>query len=134
MRTPYHFFLKHVGFSRNPQTQTPMQGRIACAKSLAAAESLFIEATRVADIGIAWENDPDGWSDFQCDKRAGRHEGADPETCESAVIWHRDVSGDVHYLASLGAIWDADSNYRRVIRAELASECADALRAIVERG
>lgn len=35
-------------------------------------------------------------------------------------------------LASLGAIWDADDKYRRVIRAELASECADVLRALME--
>lgn len=125
MRTPYHFFLSHSGYSYDPKTETPMRGRIRCAQESARAESLFLDACRVADVGISWDDDPDGAQHW-------RACGEEFESCESATIWHRDDSGTVHYLASLGGITDADSNYRRVIRAELAQECADELRAILE--
>jgi hypothetical protein len=122
MKTAYHFFLQHAGFSWNPVTQTRMQGRIECAQRMAAAETAFFDACRVSDVEISWEDDPDGcaWSG----------EDYTPERVECAAIWHRDESGRVRYLASLCGIDDADANYRRVIRAELALECIDELRAL----
>jgi hypothetical protein len=62
------------------------------------------------------------------------HEAQQPQTIERAHIWHRDEVGKVHYLASLCGIKDASPSYRRVIRAELATECADELTAIIEGG
>ena len=118
MKTAYHFFLEHAGYSWNPETQTRMQGRIECAKR----ETVFLDACRVSDVGISWEDDPDGcaWAD----------DDHKPEQVECAAIWHRDESGRISYLASLGGIDDADANYRRVIRAEMAVECLDQLRAL----
>ena len=122
MKTAYHFFLKHAGFSWNPATQTRAQGRIECAQRMAAAETAFLDACRVSDVGINWEDDPDGsaWAD----------DDYKPERVECAAIWHREESGRVRYLASLSCIDDADANYRRVIRAELALDCIDDLRAL----
>lgn len=45
----------------------------------------------------------------------------EPSTCESAVLY--DATGNI--LADLHCIDDADANYRRVIRAELALEAMD---------
>jgi len=44
LKTPYSFFLSHAGYSYNPETQTPAQGRAQCAKALAQAEAKATEA------------------------------------------------------------------------------------------
>lgn len=122
------FFWEHAGYSYG--TEGVDEGRTRSAESFAKAEELYLQAHRVADIGITWEADPDGYNDFSADKKAGRiNKGAKrPESIEQAYIWWRDDAGEVEYLAHRGGILDADSNYRRVIRAELAEEAADALR------
>jgi hypothetical protein len=130
LTTDQRFFFDHAGYSYTPGTETPEQGRTRCAIMCANAEDLLMRACRVADVGTSWEDDPDGWEDWRADKRAGRSTTR-PETIEQATIWHRDPEGSIHYLASLGAIQDADSDYRRVIRAELAIEAETELRAIV---
>jgi len=122
MKTAYHFFLEHAGYSWNPATQTRMQGRIECAQRMAAAETAFFDVCRVSDVGISWEDDPDPMDYGRDNPPADR--------VECAAIWHRDESGRVRYLTSLYGIDDADANYRRVIRAELALECIDELRAL----
>ncbi len=123
------FFFDHAGYSHDPLTETPEQGRTRCAIALAEAELLYLEAHRVADVVCVWEDDPAGFADYRADKKAGRlAEGiGKPRTIELADIRHGD-----EYLASLGGIWDADENYRRVVRAELARERADELRKIIE--
>lgn len=127
------FFARFAGYSYDPKTQTPEEGRKESARRLADVETLYLDAVRCADVGIEWENDPEGFADFSADVRAGhRNRKNKPQQIERAVIWHRDEAGTIHYLASLCGIEDATPSYRRVIRAELAMECADQLRAIIE--
>lgn len=105
--SPYHFFLKHAGYSYDPKTETPAQGRINTAKRLAMAERYAQDH----DWSYTWEPDNDGYHSYL-------EAGQTVETCEFCVL--TDDSGDV--LASLGCIDDADDNYRRVVEAELALE------------
>ena len=98
---------------------------MACAKSLADAEQVAIEE----EWTYGWDYDqyPDlSW--MTDEERRGHH--------EVLVCVLRDSGGDV--LASLGGIVDPDTNYMRVIQAELAAEAiAEALahaRAILATG
>lgn len=134
MSNAVKFFYEYAGFGFDPATETQAQGRLRCAKQLAEAEALYLKAHQCADIGIAWEDDPDGFADYRADKRAGRlTKGDAPKRIERAFIWHRheDDGRGRDWLASLHGIWDADTNYRRVVRAELALECADELRKLI---
>lgn len=121
------FFFEHAGFSYDPITETRDQGRTRGAIALAEAEALYLEAHAWADVVCAWTDDPDAENDWRLDKKHGRVTGKKPKTFESCGI--HDADGNC--LASLWGIEDADANYRRVVRAELASECADELRAII---
>ena len=49
--TAYHFFLSRAGYSYDPKTQTPMQGRIESAKRLAGAEKW----ARANGVYFVWE-------------------------------------------------------------------------------
>lgn len=118
--SPYHFFIANAGYSYDPKTQTPIQGRRECAKQLAFAEKRAHER----GCSFSWEIDPnvtsaDWISDF---KDGGKHRHP----------WHtwlcvaRDENGTA--FASLGGI-DFGRNgepwgdpYRRVVEAELACE------------
>jgi hypothetical protein len=108
----YHFFLKHAGYSYDPQTETPLQGRIRCAKTLAAAER------RAHDAGCSfeWRVDDIDSSDFD----------DSPEPWALWVCIARDANGNV--FASLGGVdFGRDKEpwgdpYRRVVEAELAAE------------
>ncbi len=100
------FFFEHAGWSYHPLTESRALGRTRCAVSLAAAEQAFMRA----DVSCVWEDDQP-------------ERGAKYETCE----WCSIRSADGSILASLGGITDADANYRRVIRAELALECLEQL-------
>jgi hypothetical protein len=102
------FFHEHAGYSYDPTTETPEQGRRRCAAALAEAEAWG------KDVGVvfSWEDD---WN-------VGSHVDefdaydAEPETCETALArWGA-------LLASLGCVDDADDDYRRVVQAELADE------------
>lgn len=113
--TPYHFFPKHAGYSYDPKTQTPAQGRIECAKALARAERIMQESGAY----VTWEPDPyadDSWME----------PGETWDRCECATL--RNAEGDA--LASLGMIFDASPDYQRVVEAELALEAQDALLAV----
>jgi hypothetical protein len=128
------FFYSNAGFGWNPKTETEGQGRVRSACALAEAEALYLRATEWAAVGITWEHDADAQEDIRADIRAGRRtRRSAPESIDRAVIWHAkdDLRNAVDYLASLGAIEDADEAQRRVIRAELAQECAEELRAII---
>jgi hypothetical protein len=110
------FFFDHAGWSYNPKTETPLEGRLQCAQALARAE----RAAREMGVTFQWEDDwmVDHQKEYDC------YEDGGPQTCQSCIA--RDASGKVR--ASLGCIDDADANYRRVIEAELADEAVDALR------
>ena len=107
------FFFVNAGWSYMAGKESKSLGRTRCAVELAAAEDVYIAAHRVADVSCDWEHDSDAAQD-------GEHD----ETCEYACIR---IDGQV--VASLGAICDASDEYRRVVRAELASECLEQLRA-----
>jgi hypothetical protein len=110
--TAYHFFLKHAGYSYDPKTETPMQGRIKTAHKLAQAEKYAKNHDWIFEWGDDWD-DPK-----HCDKSNGDGTEYKPKTCEYCYLYN-DVS-DV--LASLSCIDDADADYRRVVEAELALE------------
>ena len=110
------FFIDNAGFSYDPKTQTEEEGRLQCAVRLADAEDILMLAMRVGDVSVSW-----------CDDERMGDEPDDVENVESCVV---KIDGEI--VASLYAIWDADAAYRRVIRAELALECLDQLRAVVE--
>jgi hypothetical protein len=112
------FFYTHAGFSYDPKKETEDQGRIRCAKALAKAE----EKLRNSGAYVEWSNDWDIGSHKDYYGKGSCYEDSEPKTCESAVLWD---SEGLYVLASLGCIDDADSNYRRVIEAELAQEAGD---------
>ena len=112
MQTPYQFFRRHAGYSYDPATETPAQGRARCARSLADAE----EWARDAGLSFAWEIDDVDSSEWSYD----------PDPWAQWCCIARDASGAA--VASLGCIdfgrgrdpWS--DSYRRVVEAELASE------------
>lgn len=110
------FFFDHAGWGYNPANETPLEGRLQCAQTLAHAE----HTAKEMGITFHWEDDwtVDHQKEYDC------YEDGGPQTCEHCVA--RDADGKVR--ASLGCIDDADTNYRRVIEAELADEAIDALR------
>jgi len=116
MKTPYHFFLAHAGYSYDAQKETPMQGRIRCAKQLAAEE----KRAKDADVSFEWDYDgltskewtdeEPAWSTWSCVAR-----NADGEVFASlcGIDFGRD-----------GKPWG--DPYRRVVEAELACRLPDA--------
>lgn len=113
------FFFNHAGWSYEPTRESSALGRTRCAVTLADAESVYLMAHRAADVRVTWEHDSDGAYSARRDRERFT-------TCESCMLWHGKSC-----LTSLHSITDADDNYKRVIRAELAHECIDELRAIV---
>jgi hypothetical protein len=100
----FQFFYKHA------KTQTKRQGRAACARHLAAAERYFYEK----GWRIEWHH--------ELDAGVVNHTAEDGvETCEFALL----LDADSNILASRGCIDNADSDYKRLIRAELALEAME---------
>jgi hypothetical protein len=124
------FFFDHAGYSY-PVGSDPATGRTACACRLADAEETLLQAMRRANVAMVWEHDDIGARYYRKrpeDTPDHRMEGSDWRyTCELAAI----VNGET-VLASLGAVLDADANYRRVIRAELALECLEQLQELAQ--
>lgn len=111
----FRFFFEHAGYSTPP-------GKAACALALARAEHV---AKDIADAGFEWLDDFDQPIEDLLDPSIFRSEEEFKVYCdryrdhvEGCVL--RDAKGEVR--ASLWAIIGADSNYRRVIEAELAHE------------
>jgi hypothetical protein len=106
---PAEFFYQHAGWSYHPTTETAEQGRRRSAATLATAEVW----ARDNGIEFEWEDDEtiNHMREFDC-------YDVEPQTCETCIA--RNADGDV--VASLGCIDDADTDYRRVVQAELAYE------------
>ncbi len=105
------FFYQTAGYSYDAKTETPDQGRLRCAVELAKAEEY---ASNLGwEFEWEWDSDPDlSW--MSDEEREQNHE----------VLCCRipDPDNTRYSLASLCGITDPDSDYRRVIEAELASE------------
>jgi hypothetical protein len=119
-KSAYHFFLSHAGYSYDPKTETPLQGRQRCARDLAYHE----KRARDANCMFRWEIDRETTSaDWIADDMDGGR-NCDPWPTWSCVAY--DAQGKV--FASLGGVdfgRDGDpfgKPYRRVIEAELACE------------
>lgn len=119
------FFLKHGAPSYFPARETEEQGRQRSALEAAQAECLYLHAHQVADVVLEWE--PDGESMEMA--RRERPPRRQPLFC--ALLMHVNAEGVATYLAGLHGIDDDRDTYRRVVRAELAQEAADELRAII---
>lgn len=106
------FFFDHAGYSHDPRTETPEQGRARCALDLAAAEAFG----RAAGLSFEWSIDPDTdsseWSRIR-------------PAWDAWVCVCRDAEGAVcQALAGIdfgrdGSPWG--DPYRRVVEGELAS-------------
>lgn len=110
--TPYHFFLKHAGYSYDPKTQTKMQGRIMGAKELAAAERWALDQGcsfdwEVDDVDSSdWSDERSSWNQWVCIMRDA-HGNVMESLC--GIDFGRD-----------GEPWGEP--YKRVVEAELASD------------
>ncbi len=120
------FFYEHADYSYDPKTETAEQGRIRGAIALAKAE----EHARNTAWEFDWVYDEDGCIGCDCDnEECACSSGADHETLCCILRTSEPSCYDGHgnsvggaVLASLGGICGADSNYRRVVEAELALE------------
>lgn len=105
------FFFDHAGWSHDPLTESPREGRARCAQALAAAEVW----ARYNGYGVEWEDDGDGDHSYLDQPEFA---GQDIWTCEHAGIYNEDGN----MLAGIGCVDNATPEYRRVVAAELALE------------
>lgn len=104
MASRTRFFFKWAGWSYDPKTQTPLQGRWAGAKALANAEA----RGQALEFTFQWEHDDFPWDG----------DGEPPK--EVLVCICLDKRGAV--LASTSGIADPSREYGQVIEAELACD------------
>lgn len=110
------FFLEHAGWSYNPATETPEQGRLRCARSLAKAERWLSEQN---GHQVKWVEDTD-YSPDDYDYP--------PENDTPGLAWGCVIDLDGERGASLWAITFEGNGepwgkpYARVVVAELAYE------------
>jgi hypothetical protein len=103
------FFYEHAGYGYNPKTETPEEGRMRGAKSLAAAERL------ASEHGVQFEWYQDGLTN-----REWTDEGEEYQTWACRMIYQGetlDALGGVDFGQD-GSPWG--DNYARVVEAELA--------------
>jgi hypothetical protein len=105
------FFYQNAGYSYDTKTETPEQGRLRCSKDLAEAETVGQR------LGYEFEWEFDECPDLSWMSDEEREQEHEVLCCR--IVDHENPR---YSLASLCGITDADSNYRRVIEAELASE------------
>lgn len=117
------FFHEHAGWSYDPATQTPEQGRQQSAYRLAQAERLAV----LAGADVEWSPDWDVGSHRDFYGPDSAYEDREPETCENA-----DLKVGNELIGSLGCVDDATEDYRRVVSAELAAEHAAELMTYVD--
>jgi hypothetical protein len=106
------FFVEHAGFSYDPKTQTPAQGKALRARALARAER------QAANLGFTFEWSEDSCIGCDCSSDTCACGHGDPHECLCCIV--RNAEGKV--IGSLGSICEPSREYRRVIEAELAQE------------
>lgn len=111
------FFYANAGYSYDPKTQTAEEGRLECAKALAAAERERVER----GYRVAWEDEPDPYMSFG-DGEAEAYEAGEIIVLQGTLF---DEDGEV--LASIGGVsvpseTGTNDRYLRVVEAELALE------------
>lgn len=112
------FFWDNAGWAYKPGAESREQGRTDGALRLAAAEALYLQAHRVAEVDCLWADEEVDQGD------RGNAEGPFESCC---------LRVDGRIVASLGAVDQPDAAYRRVVRAELALEASEELvRAIAQ--
>ncbi len=108
-REAWKFFLQHAGYATPP-------GPAQCALDLARAEAW----AKAEGLVFVWDNDPDADDSWMDDtQRQQEH------TAEGCTVYRRcEDCGEISStpLNGLYGIFDADSDYRRVVEAELASD------------
>jgi hypothetical protein len=105
------FFYQNAGYSYDPEKETAERGRIRCAVELAEAEQY------ARNLGWEFEWDWDECPDLSWMTDEEREQDHEVLCCRIP-----DPENSRYSLASLCGITDPDSNYRRVVEAELASE------------
>jgi hypothetical protein len=115
------FFAEHMGVSYNPATETPEQGTLRNAVSLALAEKW----ANASGAAFMWEDDFTIGShrEFYGPESAYANPDHEPETCETLTMYLPDPSPSlesVQIVDMLGCIDDATDDYRRVCEAEMA--------------
>lgn len=113
------FFYDHAGYSYG-LNETPEQGKIRCAKSLAEAEA----AAQRLNWESHWELDPYACIGCDCGSKDCKCSMNEPH--ETYTSWVTDSAGKS--LASLGGICEPAREYIRVVDAELAEEALYGLR------
>lgn len=115
MTVQQQFFYDNAGFSYDPKKETPKQGQYNSARRYAKAEN---EARR-AGIRFEWEYDSEGCIGCDCGDC-----GDDACSCSTSepheVLVCIACLPDGTVGASLGSIYGATREYRRVVEAELA--------------
>jgi hypothetical protein len=114
LTTQQAFFFEHAGWSYDPKTETSIEGRTRCAIELAAAE------TWAAENGVEFEERPDA-----DDCADGDIEPSEIKERIGIIAWLPDEDGEVRKTSERAGLWgivNADGNYKRVVRAELADE------------
>jgi len=116
------FFYDNAGYSYNAATETAEEGRVRCAKALAAAESEMMYRPWY----VEWTDDD---QDAQFQDENGEWQEA-PAVVAMLMRYFDDPDRQVDCLASLGGITESDNateraNYRRVVEAELALQALE---------
>ena len=119
MQSPYHFFLKHAGYSHG-KGETKQQGRIRCARRLADDE----RKARIGGFSYVWDVDPHSTSAEWIDDNEDGGRNCDPwQTWQCCML-----NADGRIVASLHSIdFGRDGSpwgepYKRVVEAELAAD------------
>lgn len=106
-----YFFYLHAGYSYDPKTETAEEGRVRCARDLAAAETRLKDGpyfTTVEDDDLPWDGD----------------EPYDGPIYVVTLYRYAAYHGDDEIIGSLGGVdcESVDDPYIRVVAAELALE------------
>jgi len=116
----YQFFLRHAGYSYDPETQTPMQGRIRGARALARAE----RQARDGGFSYQWSIDPQSLSSDWIDDNQDGGRNCDPWRTWQCAMFNAGgrIVNSLHAIdfGRDGQPWG--DPYKRVVEAELALE------------